>query len=419
MQQVTETKKRTPRFFYGYVVVLAAFVIWVVSRGTFQTYGVFFKPMLSEFSWTRAMVSGARSLSSAIEGLLGIVAGTLTDRFGPRKVVFLLGSLVGISFILMSQVQNLWQFYIVMGVLVGIGMSATGTPTMTAVAKWFARRRGLMAGIVQAGSGVGGMVLSPLAGMFILTMGWRQSYFIIGAAGLVLIVLSALSLRRDPGEMGQSPYGADEAAVQAVKDRKPNSKTGGFSLKSAVRTRQFWMLWLLLFSYGLCRSVMMVHLAAHTIDLGFSLTVGANMLATMSGVALIGGIGMGRIADFIGNRRVVTIGYTVMVASLFWILVADELWELYLFAAAFGFSWGAVAVMRMPITAEIFGLGSLGAILGAVDFGTHAGSTFGPLLGGWLFDVTDKYTVAFLSSAVIASIGLILTMFLRPVKSGD
>jgi MFS family permease len=262
------------------------------------------------------------------------------------------------------------------------------------------------------------MLLSPLAGILILSTGWRQSYLIIGSAALVLIVAAALTLRRDPAEMGQSAYGAVEAVTKKTEaPREPDSKVPLFSLRSASRTGQFWMLWLLLFSYGLCRSLMMVHLAAYATDLGFSLTVGANMLATMSGVALVGGISMGRVADYIGNRRAIRAGFGVLVASLVWLLVADEMWELYLFAAIFGFSWGALAVMRMPITAEIFGLGSLGAILGAVDFGTHAGSTFGPLLGGWLFDLTDEYGTAFLTSAAIAAIGLILALLLRPVKS--
>ena len=299
----------------------------------------------------------------------------------------------------------------------GIGMSATGTPTMTAVAKWFVKRRAMMAGLVQTGSGVGGMVLPPLFGWLIVTYGWRSSYLMLGIAALVLIIASALCLKGDPRDIGKLPYGVDETITPGTKKQEPGLPAVEFSLGKAIRTEQFWMLWGMLFGFGVCRSIVMVHIVAHATDLGFSLAVGANLFVIMNGVGIASRIGVGRLADLIGNKPALVISYVVAVASLLWILVAKDIWALYLFAAAFGFSWGALAVMRMPITAEVFGLSALGAILGAVDFGTHAGSFVGPWLAGWLFDLNGSYTAAFLVTAGAAVLGLILTIALKPTRS--
>jgi len=416
MEQELSVKKESPRFFYGYIVVLSAYVVWIMSRGSFQTFGVFFKPIVNEFGWTRAKLSGARSMTSLVEGILAVVAGRLTDRFGPLKVVLIFGSFLGIANILMSRVSNVWQMYLVLGLLMGIGMSATGTPTMTAVAKWFVKRRGMMAGLVQAGSGTGGMILPPLFGWLIVTYGWRPSYLILGMMTLVFIIAAALCLKRDPRDIGQLPYGVSETGTRGVTNGKPGLAAVEFSLGKAIRTEQFWMIWGVLFSFGLCRSIVMVHIVVHATDLGFSLAVGANMLAIMSAVGIVSRVGMGRFADIIGNKPALVISYAVAVVSLLWILRANDIWELYLFSAAFGFSWGAMAVMRMPITAEVFGISALGTILGAVDFGTHAGSFVGPWLAGWLFDLNGSYAVAFLVTASAAVIGLLLTIALKPTR---
>ena len=410
-------EKRKSWFFYGYIVALAGFCIWMISWGTSTTYGVFFKPILTEFGWTRALTAGTRSVSLGIAGLLGIVTGRLTDKFGPRIVVAVSGAFLGIGYLLMSQISNAWQFYLVYGILVGIGLSAVTVPVMTTVARWFAKRRALVIGIVQSGTGIGGMVMAPLASWLILTHGWRSAYLVLGIAALVILVLSGLILRRDPSQMGQLPYGANETTGQEVKNQAANLQTKEFSLKEAICTQQFWVISIMFFAFGFFRSTTLTHIAVHATDLGFSLAVGANMLAIISGVSIVGRIGMGRLADIIGNRYGFMIGFIVTVASLLWVLAFDGLWMLYLFAGAFGFGWGTLASIRVPLLAEVFGLGSLGAILGVIEFGASTGSIVGPFLGGWLFDITGQYKITFVVTAAVTAIGLILTVLLRPIGS--
>ena len=100
-----------PRFYYGYILVAAALIIMIVMWGAFFSFGIFFKPVLTEFGWTRAMTSGAFSLATILQGLLSIGMGTLTDRLGPRLALTLSGFLLGLGYLLMSQIEEIWQLY--------------------------------------------------------------------------------------------------------------------------------------------------------------------------------------------------------------------------------------------------------------------------------------------------------------------
>ena len=130
IQRVPHSPGTRPRFFYGYIVVIAALLIFVVSWAAYNSFGVLFNPLLEEFSWNRAVTSGAFSLSMFIYGVLGIVVGALNDRFGPRVVLTFCSILLGLGYLLMSQISALWQLYLFLGVLIGIGMSGVWVPLL-------------------------------------------------------------------------------------------------------------------------------------------------------------------------------------------------------------------------------------------------------------------------------------------------
>ncbi|GAH62425.1 unnamed protein product, partial [marine sediment metagenome] len=138
---------KKPGFFYGYIIVLAAFGIQMVAWGMFNSYGVFFKPLTTEFGWTRAMTSSAVSLAMLVYGLLGIAMGRLTDRFGSRMIMVVCGFFLGLGYLLMSQVNTTWQLYLFYGLMVGIGVSALDVSLLSTVARWFVKKRGMMTGI--------------------------------------------------------------------------------------------------------------------------------------------------------------------------------------------------------------------------------------------------------------------------------
>jgi sugar phosphate permease len=274
----------------------------MAAWGTLGTYGLFLKPLLTEFGWTRAFTAGARSITSGISGLLGIAAGGLTDRFGPKIVLLVFGSFLGIGYLLMSQISSTWQYYATYGVFISLGISAATIPILITVARWFVKRRGLMTGLVQAGQGIGGMILAPVVGWLILNHGWRNAYLLLGITVLAFIIPLGLLLKRDPAQVGQLPYGTDEVTKAEPYNAEKNMPTAEFSLGSAVHTSQFWMLSIMLFAFGFCRTFILVHVPAHVTDMGFSLTISANVLAIIMGATLVTRVAMGRVADLIGKQ---------------------------------------------------------------------------------------------------------------------
>ncbi len=355
-QEVRQPPGTEPQFFYGYIVVVAAFLIMMVMFGVYYAFGVFFKPVLAEFGWTRAMTSGAFSLSWIVSGLLAIVMGRLTDRFGPRLVMTLCGFFLGLGYLLVAQISAVWQLYLFYGVIIGIGMGGAFVPLMSTVARWFVKRRSMMTGIVVAGVGMGSLIAPPVASRLIATYDWRLSYIILGSIILVVVLLAQL-LRRDPTQVRQVPYSENEE-----QGFKP--ETEGFSLKEAVCTKQFWLVSAMFGCFGFCALAIMVHIVAHATELGISAASAANILATIGGMGIVGRVVLGTAADRIGNRQAFIIGFIFMSAALFWLMPATEAWMLYLFAAVFGFGYGGCATSESPLVAELFGLSSHGLIMG-------------------------------------------------------
>lgn len=412
-QEVRQSPGTKPGFFYGYVIVVAAFFSMMMIFGMHNTFGVFFKPVLTEFGWARGVTSGAFSLAMIMVGLLGVFMGGLNDRFGPRIVLSLCGFLFGLGFLLMSQISAVWQLYLFYGIIIGSGVSGAWVPLMSTVARWFSERRGLMSGVVLGGVSIGGLITPLVATQLISTYDWRTTYIILGGVALVITISAAQFLRRDPAQMGQLPYGSNKGGEPGL-ELSPE----GFTFKDAVYTRQFWLFFSLLFCSGFSMYGAIVHIVPHAIDLGFSPPVAASLLATLSGLSLVGRIGLGGAADRIGNKRVFIISFILMSGSLLWLAPAVEVWQLYLFVVVFGFAYGGLGVVESPLTASLFGLGSHGLIYGVLIVGWTLGAAASPFVTGYMFDVTGSYQTAFLLGAAVGILGLILTAVLKPIGGG-
>jgi len=404
--------KNEPKFFYGYVVVAACFGIIALMWGTLHSFGVFLKPLTAEFGWTRAATSGALSLSFILLGLLGMVAGKLTDRFGPKVVITVCGLFLGSGYLLLSQLNSIWQLYLFLGVFVGAGMGGSFAPLASTVARWFVKRRGLMTGIAVSGLGVGTLILSPIANWLISSYGWRTAYMVLGATVLTLIILAAQFLRRDPSQVGQVPYG-ENASAEINAARAP-----GFSFREALHTWQLWVLGVAWLCFCFSIEAVLAHIVPHAIGLGVSAASASLILAVTGGLSTVGRIVMGMAGDKIGNKLVLIICFGLLSISLFGILPAQELWMLYLFALIFGFGYGGIATLSSPIVAEQFGLSSHGVILGAVIFSGTIGEASGPVIAGYIFDATGSYNLAFLICALTGVTGLVLVSRLRPSRLG-
>jgi MFS transporter, OFA family, oxalate/formate antiporter len=400
-----------PKFFYGYVVVTAALFMSIVMWGARVSFGVFFEPVLNEFGWTRAATSGGFSLTWVFTGLLSIAVGKLNDKWGPRLIMTVAGVLVGLGYLLMSRLSSIWQLYLFYGV-VSVGMSAVLVPTLSTVARWFFKMRAFMTGIVLAGTSISLMAILPFANRAISNHGWRIAYVIVGSVVIVVVVIAAQFLRRDPNQVGKLPYGYDGTGADAS-----DVETNGLSFREALRTHQVWLISLIYFCTFFIFYVLLVHLIIYATGQGISSARAVRIMAFLGGAGIAGRTLMGIFADRIGNKQAMMLSAGLMMLALFWLLVAKDIWMLFLFGAAFGFGHGGMATMESPMVANVFGLRSHGVILGLVFLCDTVGGATGPFLAGYAFDVSHSYNQSFLLCAILSVISLVAILFLKPLKN--
>jgi MFS family permease len=321
------------------------------------------------------------------------------------------GLFLGLGFMLMSQMRGVFHLYLFYGIFVGAGMSGSFVPLTSTVARWFFKRRSLMMGIAVAGSGIGALIGPPVASRLIPIYGWRMSYTILGSITLLTVVLSAQLIKRDPTQVGQVPYGENQ-----IKQVGLNPSVEGLSLREALSSPQFWIFFTTGFCYGYCIFSIMVHITPYAIESGIPAIRAANILATIGGLGILGKVLLGRLGDIVGNRCTLILGFILVSLALICLVPAKITWMLFLIAGIFGFAYGGITVSHSPLLAELVGLRSHGLIFGVFGISVSCGGAVGPLLTGYLFDMTNSYQMAFLLCAVLSLTGVMFAAFLRTEK---
>jgi len=390
------------RLFYGWVVITAYLVIGTIAFGTRQSFGVFFKSIEGEFDLSRAATSGIFSVYMVFGCTFTFLGGWALDRYGPRVVTFLMGLFVGLSLLLTSQVNSLWQLFITYSLLLAIGTSAVYPTMMATTARWFDKKRGLAIGIAGIGVGLGPVVMAPFATYLIANFDWRMAYIVMGLiAGLVVTSLSML-LKKDPGEIGASPDGVRPVSSERlVQDKKSDAQPASFSLLEAFRTTSFWFLGIAWLSIAFCFYLVSTHIVPRATDVGISAADAAVVLALTGGSGILGRLIMGFLSDRIGRKAIAIICALLQAAAMAWLAWSQELWMFYLFAVVFGFGFGGIDAIITALIGDIFGMHSIGAIMGVLAIGWGIGAAVGPIVGGLIFDITKSYFMAFLIGALV------------------
>jgi MFS family permease len=409
--QIKDTK---PGIFYGYKIVGICYVVTLIVWGSFNSFGVLFDSLLNEFHWSRAMTSGGFFICMTMSGLAAIPVGKIVDKFGPRLIMMVCSLLFGAGFILMSLINAVWQFYLVYGIIIGVGMAGFWVPVLTTVARWFFRKRGLMVGIVATGTGVGTIIFPPLINWLISQYQWRWSMVIVGIFGLVVGLVLSYFIIRDPSKIGQHPDG--ESVVLKTEN---NDISKGIFLKEAAGTLQFWLVILIFFSCGFCTYTVLVHLVPHVLTLGISSATGAFFLSLAGGISIVSGIVTGITVDRIGIKKSLVIFLIITLAASIWLIFSRETWQFWVFAIIFGFAWGSFPVLETVIVVWLFGLKANGIILSIIDMGLVMGASTGPLAAGYVFDQTGNYYFAFIITMILLVAGLILTAFVKPPRNAQ
>ncbi len=400
---------------YGWVIVIIAIFILAAHGFIIYTFGIFLRPLTMEFNWDRGALAGASSMYILINGFLAIFGGRLSDKYGPRPLLIISGLFQGIGLLLMSQVNSLWQVYLIWGVLFGVAGGGCVIPIMSTIPRWFAKRRGIAVGITYTGLGLGGMVSPPLAQWLIDSRGWQEAYIILGLISFIIIIPLTQFMKHSPQRIGLRPYG-EEGTIE--NKQSVASTAGGLSFTQAIKTGRFWLFGSILFCTFFAVMVIIIHIVPYVVDIGISAIVAASILSLIPAMSVIGRVSMGFISDKIGARRALTACLVTLTLGLIWLLFIKEIWMFYVFAVVFGAAYGGAGSLQPLVSAELFGLSSLGIIFGSVHFWGTTGGALGAPLAGSIFDVTGSYSLALLICVILGVLAIILSSILLRLRVG-
>lgn len=404
------------KLFYGWVVIIALFIVNAIMMGTNTSFGVFFKSLQSEFSLTRATTSAVFSARMALGSVIALLGGWALDRYGPRIVVFLMGLFTALSLLLTSQANSTWQLFITFSLLLAVGSGASYVVVMSTVMRWFEKKRGMAVGIVGAGGGLGQVAMAPFAAYLILNLDWRMAYVIMGLiAGLILIPISRL-LRKDPYEIGTVPDGEKSNSIhgQVSEPVGENLRPAYLSLSQALRTRSFWLILFIWVFSAFSIFLIQIHIVPHATDLGFSFVEAATILSLIGFSVMFGRAIIGTASDKLGRKNTAFVFSLLQVGAVLLLLWARDLWMFYLFALVHGFTQGGLGTALTALIGDIFGLPNVGKLMGVLSVGWAVGASIGPVIGGLIFDVSNSYYAAFLIMAVLIVIRPLLLVLIRP-----
>jgi MFS family permease len=394
--------------FYGWRIVAAAFLVLFTAYGAQYSFGVFFAALLDEFGWSRAGLAGVFSLYAAAYSVFAFPAGRLTDRWGPRAVITAGGVFLGVALAAMAGVTQLWQPYVLYGLVAAVGMGTAYVPCSSTVVKWFARRRGLAVGLAGSGGSVGTFALPPLAQWLVSAVGWRAAYVVFGAAVLATLATAGRVMRRDPESMGLHPDGALDVPTAAVP---------GVRLGIALRAPALWLLGIALMATWIPVFVPLVHLVSLARDLGHGPATGAWLVSALGAGAVAGRLTMGPISDRVGRKPALVFGTAAQAAAFLAYAQVVSVPGLAAATVAFGYSYGAVSTLFPAAVADFFGRSAAGAIVGFLFMSAGSMAAWGPLAAGAIYDAYGSYAPAFqLSAACNLVAALVLWMTRMPSR---
>ena len=289
------------KLYYGWVVVAAGGLMGCVAIGSVFSLAVFLAPMSETTGWSRTGISSAMTIVFVTMGFASFGWGALTDRFGPRIVVLAGGVLLGLGLALASRATSLLEFQLIYGIVVGGAAGAVFAPTMATVTGWFEKNRSLAVSLVSAGMGMAPMIISPFAGWLISAYDWRTAQLVIAVLAWVVLVPTALLVRRAPAV----PPGDGAVATAAG---NTGAADPGMTAGQALRSPQFIVLAATYFCCCATHAGPIFHTVSYAIACGIA-PLAAVTIYSVEGLAGLGGrVLFGLAGDRFGAKRVLVIG---------------------------------------------------------------------------------------------------------------
>ena len=425
-------KKRFSRIFFGWWTVLAGgfLGLWVAGYSIYG-FSALFKPIASEFGFSRAVTASATSIGRLLGGFQSPVTGWISDRFGSKSILMVGAFLFGLGLILMNFINSLWAFYAVWGILVGIGANITmNLPIDKTITNWFVKKRGIAISTKWTLAGLGGVVVLPLVVAPILaTEGWRIACvtggLVMWFAGLPLIWF--LVKQRRPEFYGLLPDGAyteTEPATDTARTIDRGIKYAAevqeieFTLRQAMRTPAYWLLIVAQVGYGAASSSLITHFIPFVTDMGINPVRAAVMLGIMSFTAIPTRLIAGLIVDRLKKghlRFLLGVAYLIQAIGISSFLLNQTIATVYVFYILYYFGFGISLPLISIIRGRYFGRKGFGSIQGTSMMFMTPVQVVAPIYLGWVYDTSGSYTTAFaLIAGLLAFSSVIMSLIFPP-----
>jgi predicted MFS family arabinose efflux permease len=428
--------KKRRRLHPAWAVAAVAFLALVGAAGFRAAPGVLMVPLQQEFGWSTTVLSSAVSINLVLFGLTAPFAAALMERFGIRAVTAVALGLIGAGSALTVLVNQSWQILLTWGLLIGLGTGSMALVFAATIANtWFTKSRGLVIGILTAGSAAGQLVFLPFIAMLAQDPGWRQASLLIAAGALAVIPLVLKFLKNSPADVGASPYGADEPAPDAKTEAAPagaanrsgdpgeaaeprrNAAVRALQvLRRASRVRTFWAL---AAGFAICGATTNGLIGTHFIpsahDHGMPETTAAGLLAVVGIFDILGTIASGWLTDRFNPRILLAVYYQfrgigLLVLPL--LLGSSVQPSMIVFVVIYGLDWVATVPPTAAICRQVFGAD--GSVVFGWVFAAHQlGAAAAALAAGAIRDATGHYTYAWLGAAAMCTIAAVISATIR------
>jgi MFS family permease len=410
-------------FFYGWVVIAVAFVTVALGVTVRTTFSLLLPPIIDEFGWGRGLASGAFSFGFIVSAAVSPVVGQVMDARGPRLVVVAGALIMSAGLLSATLIATPWQFYLTLGLLVGIGANCTTYSTHSQfLPNWFVRHRALAIGIAYSGVGIGSMALLPWLESAIRSEGWRSACWTLGIETLVVLVPINLLIAKQPQDFGLLPDGGHKGGAGLNAREESNVVDAGWAavewtVGRALRTARFWWIVVAYFCVGYVWYAVQVHQTKYLVEIGFTPMQAAWSLGILALVAIPGQIALGALSDQLGREVVWTLSAAGFAASyLALLLLAATPTEplLYVMVLTQGLLGYGLTAMMGPIVDEIFEGPHFAAIFSLTMTSLIAGGAVGPLVTGLLHDWLGNYQLAFALGIVLSVVCAIAVWLAAP-----
>ncbi len=375
---------------YRYVVLAASIALLLIGNGTIFALVVALKPIALSFHWPREVPSLAYSMQYIGGGLGGIAMGHWLDRMGMGWPALIGAIMLGLGAVAASLVRNQLELYLVFGVMSGFfGQATLFSPLLANIIRWFDKGRGTATGLVASGQSLAGVLWPPTFQYFYSRIGWRETFFWFGIFSLVTMVPLSLIMRREPP--GARP------ASDADKPAPTIARPAAAAATAAPPSLLLPTLCAAVFCCCTAMSVPISQIAAYASDIGIAAEHAAELLSIMLFASFLARIaGIGPIADRYGGLVSLFVFSSLQASMLLLLAVTHDLVALFAVAAALGFGTGGIVPSYPMIVREFLPAHQTGRHTGTVLLFASAGMAFGGWLGGFVYDRTGAYTLAFL-----------------------